>query len=138
VPNTIVDTSGWANLFDRSELHHTDANLIYRKIQEDNFKFLTTNYVTTEFVSLLISPFRTPHAKIVAIIEELQLSKFVEIIHIDPGLHEQSWRLFARRPDKQWSLVDCSSFVVMQERGITEALTTDHHFEQAGFVRLLK
>jgi predicted nucleic acid-binding protein len=138
VPDTFVDTSGWANLFDRTELHHTAANLIYRKIQESSFKFLTTNYVTTEFVSLLISPFRTPHPKKVAIIEELQVSKFVEVIHIDPSLHDQSWRLFARRPDKLWSLVDCSSFVVMRERGISEALTTDHHFEQAGFVRLLK
>jgi predicted nucleic acid-binding protein len=42
------------------------------------------------------------------------------------------------RQDKSWSLVDCSSFVVMQQRGIVEALTTDEHFEQAGFVRLLK
>ncbi len=42
------------------------------------------------------------------------------------------------RADKEWSLVDCASFVVMQQRGLTEALTTDRHFEQAGFVRLLK
>ena len=40
--------------------------------------------------------------------------------------------------DKEWSLVDCASFVIMKQRGVTEALTTDHHFEQAGFVRLLK
>jgi len=45
---------------------------------------------------------------------------------------------FAARPDKDWSLTDCISFVVMQERGITDALTADHHFEQAGFVALLK
>lgn len=48
------------------------------------------------------------------------------------------WDLFQRRSDKTWSLVDCASFVVMQERGTMEALTTDIHFEQAGFVRLLK
>ncbi len=41
-------------------------------------------------------------------------------------------------PDKDWSLVDCASFVVMKQRGIQEALTSDHHFEQAGFVRLLR
>jgi predicted nucleic acid-binding protein len=46
--------------------------------------------------------------------------------------------LLSSREDKNWSLVDCSSFVVMQQRNITEALTNDYHFEQAGFVRLLK
>ena len=46
--------------------------------------------------------------------------------------------LFAARKDKDWSLTDCISFVVMQEHGITDALTADHHFEQAGFVALLK
>jgi hypothetical protein len=46
--------------------------------------------------------------------------------------------LYAARPDKEWSLTDCVSFLVMQDHGVTEALTADHHFEQAGFVALLK
>jgi predicted nucleic acid-binding protein len=46
--------------------------------------------------------------------------------------------LYDARPDKKWTLTDCISFVVMQERGITEALTGDQHFEQAGFTALLK
>jgi len=45
--------------------------------------------------------------------------------------------LFANRPDKDWSLTDCISFVVMEEQGIGEAFTTDHHFQQAGFTALL-
>jgi predicted nucleic acid-binding protein len=49
-----------------------------------------------------------------------------------------AWHLWKSRPDKEWSLVDCSSFIVMQQRGLTEALTTDHHFAQVGFIRLLK
>jgi predicted nucleic acid-binding protein len=47
-------------------------------------------------------------------------------------------RIFSTRPDKEWSLTDCISFVVMNERGITDAFTNDHHFEQAGFQILLK
>jgi uncharacterized protein len=46
--------------------------------------------------------------------------------------------MFAARSDKRWSLTDCISFVVMQERGLTEALTADRHFEQAGFSILLR
>jgi hypothetical protein len=51
---------------------------------------------------------------------------------------ERGWALYADRPDKYWSLTDCISFVVMKDHQITEALTGDHHFEQAGFVALLK
>lgn len=57
-------------------------------------------------------------------------------------LSDELWRrateLFGKRLDKEWSLTDCISFVVMQDEGILEALTGDHHFEQAGFSVLLK
>lgn len=53
-------------------------------------------------------------------------------------LFDAGLALYPARPDKEWSLTDCTSFVVMQREGITEALTDDHHFEQAGFVALLK
>lgn len=62
----------------------------------------------------------------------------VEVVHIDVTLDAQAWQLLTERQDKTWSLVDCASFALMQQRGISNALTTDHHFEQAGFVRLLK
>lgn len=52
-------------------------------------------------------------------------------------LFEHGMDLFCRRPDKEWSLTDCISFVVMQEHGVAEALTGDHHFAQAGFAPLL-
>ncbi|HEY2416033.1 MAG TPA: PIN domain-containing protein [Pirellulaceae bacterium] len=53
-------------------------------------------------------------------------------------LFDRGVKLYVKRPDKDWSLTDCISFVVMEERGIQEALTADHHFEQAGFVALLR
>lgn len=62
----------------------------------------------------------------------------VRIIPASRDLLDRGFQLFSRRADKQWSLTDCTSFVVMQEEGLTEALTTDHHFEQAGFNVLLK
>ncbi len=77
-------------------------------------------------------------------------SGFLETLHallIDPTAvvigPEQHWfdagiGLYANRPDKDWSLTDCISFVVMRDRQITDALTGDHHFEQAGFNALLK
>ena len=60
------------------------------------------------------------------------------VIPFSQELFERGADLYDRRPDKEWSLTDCISFIVMQDHGITEALTGDHHFEQAGFVALLK
>jgi predicted nucleic acid-binding protein len=62
----------------------------------------------------------------------------IEVIHISKEIDTKAWELLINRQDKEWSLVDCSSFIVMQDRKITESLTNDHHFEQAGFIRLLK
>jgi predicted nucleic acid-binding protein len=61
-----------------------------------------------------------------------------EVVPASPALFARAVELFRERGDKEWSLTDCSSFVVMTERGITEALTNDHDFEQAGFRILLK
>jgi uncharacterized protein len=61
-----------------------------------------------------------------------------ELVALTDGLFEKGIALYDARRDKQWSLTDCISFVVMNERGLHEALTGDHHFEQAGFMPLLK
>ncbi len=62
----------------------------------------------------------------------------IEIISLNDSLYDEAFELFSSRTDKEWGLVDCISFVVMRERGITEALTADEHFEQAGFRALLR
>jgi len=62
----------------------------------------------------------------------------VNIVPADTRLFKRGVALFEQRPDKEWSLTDCLSFVVMQDKGITQALTGDHQFEQAGFTALLK
>ena len=72
------------------------------------------------------------------LLEGIRHDPSVEIVAIDPDLVGEAWHLWKARPDKDWGLVDCASFVVMQRRSLVEALTSDHHFEQAGFVRLLK
>ena len=133
-----ADTAGWGHLVDPTQAYHSLAATLYRSARQQGRKLITTNYIITELVALLTSPLRVPRPSIIAFIESLQASPHVKIVHVDPALDEQAWQLLVQRQDKDWSLVDCSSFVIMRQCGIMEALTTDHHFEQAGFVRLLR
>ncbi len=133
-----VDTSGWANLADLSEPFHSDARNIYLQSVNAEIKFITTNYILTELVAVLTSPLRLPRSMVIEFTRGIMSNPSFEIIHIDPSLDIRSWELLANRPDKNWSLVDCSCFVVMDDLNIQEALTSDHHFEQAGLIRLLK
>jgi uncharacterized protein len=72
------------------------------------------------------------------LLEDLREDDESTIVLAEHPLWEKGIALYNQRPDKKWSLTDCISFVVMQERGLTEALTADQHFEQAGFTSLLK
>jgi predicted nucleic acid-binding protein len=138
MPELFVDTSGWGSLFERTQPFHNLATSLYRAALRQRRKIITTNYTVVELVALLTSPLRIPLPSLVSLIDGLKTSPFVEVIHVDLALDGEAWNLLRSRHDKEWSLVDCASFVLMQRRSITEALTTDHHFEQAGFIRLLK
>lgn len=138
MPSIFGDTSGWGHLIDPSQGFHHQAADLYRRAREDGLRFLTTNYILTELVALLTSPLRTPRPRTIAFVASLKSSPFVDVVHVDAKLDAQAWQLLVDRPDKEWSLVDCASFVVMQRNNLLKALTTDPHFEQAGFVRLLK
>ncbi len=138
MPELFVDTSGWGNLIDVSQPFHPLAAKLYRLARQQNQKIITTNYIITELIALLTSPLRLRRYQIITFIESLKMSPYIDILHIDAEIDGEAWQLLVSRGDKNWSLVDCSSFVIMQQRNITEALTNDNHFEQAGFIRLLK
>jgi uncharacterized protein len=138
MPDIFADTAGWGHLIDPTQTYHALAADLYRTARQQGRKLITSNYILAELVALLTSPLRIPRPSIIAFIEGLKASPYVEIMHVDASIDAQAWQLLSQRPDKNWSLVDCASFVIMQYRGILEAFTTDHHFEQAGFVCLLK
>ncbi len=131
----LADTSGWANYLVRSQPFHINADAYIHRWRAWRVRVVTTNYVLAELTAVLISPLRVPRLQQITTMATLRAAKWVKVFHIDPTLDNEAWDLWRARPDKDWSLVDCASFVVMQRRGIAEALTTDHHFEQAGFVR---
>mgnify|MGYP003288514231 CR=1 FL=1 len=71
------------------------------------------------------------------LVHRIEQSSLIEVVHVTPELYASGWELYSNRLDKDWGMIDCISFVIMQERNLTEVLTGDHHFEQAGFNVLL-
>ncbi len=126
-----ADASFYAAIVnERDELHDKAQQAAER---------LAAPIVTTEFVLLEVANFcsrgsqRDVFRRLVA---NLRKASVVEIIPASADLFQRGLDLFASRVDKDWSLTDCTSFVVMGQRKIVEALTADHHFEQAGFTAL--
>lgn len=104
-------------------------------------KVAPTRMVTTRAVLLEIGNALAKHRYRVAaiqLLESLEGDPNVEIVPLSQDLYERAFQLYRDRVDKEWGITDCVSFVVMQDRGLTTALTTDTHYEQAGFRALLR
>ncbi|HRJ42292.1 MAG: PIN domain-containing protein [Caldilineaceae bacterium] len=128
----LVDTSGLLCLLHAAEPQSADAVLFFDSAQSRH----TTNYVLAEFLALAHAR-GLPRQPTLAFISDLQDSPEITVIYVHEALHRAALTLLQQRLDKSWSLCDAVSIELMRQYGIVEALTTDHHFEQAGFVRLL-
>jgi predicted nucleic acid-binding protein len=135
MPKTFVDTVAWIALVNTRDSLHEKTKEVLANLRRQDYKFVTTEFVLLEFANALSAPdFRR---KASAFIEGLQKMADIEIIPASSGLFSLGFELYKNRPDKEWSLTDCTSLVVMEETKITEAFTGEHHFEQAGFIKLL-
>jgi predicted nucleic acid-binding protein len=92
---------------------------------------VTKEYVVWELVNALSAP--VDRKKAHSAVAEIRTSASWQLIHAAHELFSAGLALHEQRADKHWSLTDCVSFVVMQQRGLRQALAFDHHFEQAGF-----
>ncbi len=75
--------------------------------------------------------------KALHLLQKVETEQGYELCPVTEPMLEEAIKLYRLRPDKEWGLTDCVSFVLMHQRGITEALTADAHFRQAGFVAML-
>lgn len=99
-------------------------------------RIITTDYVRVQTGGMLSRPEDRP--AFLNLVRDLKSDPAVQIVPASKSLFRAGFELFARRTDKDGSFVDSISFVVMNERKLTDALTTDHHFQQAGFNALLR
>jgi predicted nucleic acid-binding protein len=127
-----IDTGYILALLNTADAHHDRAVVASRQVKPP---FLTTEAVLTEIGNAL-SRVRW-RALGYATIQDLHADPNIEVVPVDAALFERALAFYGARMDKEWGLTDCVSFVVMQERNLTQALTTDRHFSQAGFADLL-
>jgi len=123
-----ADTFYYLALLNPADAAHGRAVVLSRQLRGDQ---VTTTWVLTELADALAAP--AQRGAFVALVDRLRANPRVTVVPPTQDLFDRAVGLYANRPDKEWSLTDCVSFVVMDERGIIEALTGDHHFEQAGF-----
>jgi len=128
-----LDTSGLHVIFHSKEKEHEAAVSLFGGAGPK----LTHSYILTELVAPAIAR-GLSRAGVLSFVRSLLAHPEVQVVWVDQRLHLEAMELLEHRPDKSWSLCDAVSFVLMSQHRVTDALTTDHHFEQAGFVRLLR
>ena len=130
-----LDTAYVNALVNTRDQWHGAAIRWERQLASERRRLITTEFVLVEIADGLARvSFRLQAAQLIA---ALQVSALVEIIPATSVLFAAALELYRNRPDKDWGLTDCASFVAMHERALSEALTTDDHFQQAGFRALL-
>lgn len=129
----LLDTSGFLAYLFQGEKQHTQAVTLF----ESNRRKITHSFVLAELIALAHAR-QYPRHIVLGFLDDLLSHPQVEITWVDEALHRQAVTLLLARSDKGYSLCDAVSFVLMRQHAIREALTTDRHFEQEGFVRLLE
>jgi uncharacterized protein len=128
-----ADTSYFLAFLAEKDQHHERAVAWTRA--------LSAPVVTSEYVVIEVGNSLTKsgdRAVFVDFYRALRQGTKLEVVAASTELQDRGAKLFGERPDKQWSLTDCISFVIMSERGMHEALSADRDFEEAGFRALLR
>lgn len=132
---TFIDTSGFYSLLVQRDHLHETASTIMTQAAHDRTRFVTTDYVLDESVTLLKA---RGHRQLIApLFESIDASSAIQVEWTVPERFHETRTFCLQHSDKDWSFTDCLSFVVMRRLGLQQALTSDGHFRQAGFRALL-
>lgn len=131
-----ADTAYWLALANPFDHYHSRA--VELSIRLGKIRLLTTDAVLTEVLNAHCSGNTTIRRAAVEMVERILQDPSVRVLPFGRTAFHKSLALYKARPDKGYSLTDCWSMVVMRQRRITDALTTDRHFEQEGFIALMR
>ncbi|MBV8752210.1 MAG: PIN domain-containing protein [Hyphomicrobiales bacterium] len=131
-----ADTAYWIALINpRDNLHERAISV---SSQLSGSLLVTSEMILTEVLNALADYGSQVRAIAVATVQSICATPSVEVVPQTSNLFREAFNLYSSRADKDWSLTDCASLVIMRQRGIMEALTSDHHFEQSGYQALLR
>jgi uncharacterized protein len=131
-----LDTSFAIALSSITDQNHVQAVKLANQIETNKNRLVTTQAILLEIGNALSK--KKYRAAAIQLLESLETDPSVKVVVLTNSLYKRAFNLFKQREDKEWGLVDCISFIVMQDRGITDVLTADNHFYQAGFRALLR
>lgn len=126
-----VDTGGWVALRYGRDQYHARARSSLRRLSADGIGLVTTEWVLAESVTLLKARGAVGHA--LALGEAIQAGRLGHLLESTPERRRRAWDLFVRYRDRRVSWVDCASFAVMEEIGLTQFFGFDEDFVRAGF-----
>jgi uncharacterized protein len=130
-----IDTAAWIALANVDDELHPRASQIMSRLLTQKIRLVTTELVLLEVADALAAP--NLRSNTIQFINRLRQTPILRIIPLSEDLLADGWTLYSQRLDKGWGLTDCTSFAVMLSEQIAEAFTSDRHFEQAGFIKLL-
>jgi uncharacterized protein len=130
-----IDASGWIALLNTDDWLHPSAVSLFRDFEKSNRRLITTDWILAEAGNGLARP--KTRGSFVSTVKSLFDSSICHIATIDRDIFLKALDFYGRAIDKSWGLIDCSSFVLMRREGITDCMTADRHFIQAGFQCLL-
>lgn len=134
-PEIFLDTAGVLALWDSRDEHHKHAVKIQQEAARKKRRFVTTDYILDESVTLLLV--RHSHPAASDFIDTIEKTGFLKVEWSTSEKFFAATSLFRKHDDKDWSFTDCVSFVTMKELKLRDAFTSDHQFEEAGYVPLL-
>lgn len=133
-PSVFADTAYWIALLNPRELHER-AHSVSAMLQRS--RIVTSEFVLTELLNAFAGFGPALRTAAVDLVEALRTDPNVDVVPAASVLFRRAVDRYRARVDKEWSLVDCTSFLIMEERHIENALAHDRHFKQAGFKALL-
>ena len=134
--DVFMDTAGFLALWDAADEHHGRAIRLQAELTRKGRRFLITDYIIDETVTLLLV--RHSHSAAADFLETVTSSESLQIHWVTSDRFHSAAAFFARHDDKEWSFTDCVSFELMHELNLRDSFTTDQHFRQAGFNPLLR